>query len=59
MSIIREIIIKRLQGNLFSHLKMQPLFKNWKSSDLWRLSNEIFENNDRVINRFLDERSSL
>ncbi len=56
MSAIREAIIKKAQGKLFSHLKAQPLFKDWKSSDLWRLSNEIVENNDRAINRFLDEK---
>jgi hypothetical protein len=32
------------------------LFKDWKLSDLWRLSNEIVENNDRAYNRFLDEK---
>ena len=56
MSAIREAIIKRVQSKLFNHLKTQPLFQNWKSSDLWKLSNEIVENNDRAINRFLDEK---
>jgi len=56
MSAIRDAIIKRVQGKLFGYLKTQPLFKDWKSSDLWKLSNEIVENNDRAINRFLDEK---
>jgi hypothetical protein len=56
MSAIRDAIIKRGQGKLFGYLKTQPLFKDWKSSDLWKLSNEIVENNDRAINRFLDEK---
>ena len=56
MSAIREAIIKRVQGRLFSYLKTHSLFKDWKSSDLWRLSNELVENNDNAINRFLDEK---
>jgi hypothetical protein len=48
--------MKKAQGKIFNHLKAQPLFKDWKSSDLRRLSNEIVENNDRAINRFLDEK---
>jgi hypothetical protein len=56
MGAIRESIIKKAQGKLFNHLKAQPLFKDWKLSDLRRLSNEIVENNDRAYNRFLDEK---
>ncbi len=56
MSAIREAIVKKVQGRLFNYLKTQPLFKDWKSSDLWKLSNELVENNDSAINRFLDEK---
>jgi hypothetical protein len=56
MGAIRKAIIKKAQGKLFNNLKAQPLFKDWKLSDLWRLSNEIVENNDRAYNRFLDEK---
>jgi hypothetical protein len=56
MSAIREAIIKRVQSRLFNHLKTQPLFKDYKSSDLWQLSIEIVENNDSAINRFLDQK---
>ncbi len=56
MSAIREAIVKRVQGRLFNYLKTQPLFKDWKSSDLWKLSIELVENNDSAINRFLDEK---
>jgi hypothetical protein len=56
MSAIREAIVKRVQGRLFNYLKTQPLFKDWKTSDLWKLSVEIVENNDSAINRFLDQK---
>jgi hypothetical protein len=56
MSTIKEAITKRVQGKLFNHLKTQPLFKDWKSSDLWKPSNKVVENNDRAITGFLDEK---
>ncbi len=56
MSAIREAILKRVQNRLFAYLKSQPIFSDYKSSDLWKLSIEITENNDNAINRFLDEK---
>ncbi len=56
MSAVREAILKRVQGRLFNYLKTQPLFKDWKSSDLWNLSIEITDNNSRAINKLLDEK---
>ena len=56
MSAVREAILKRVQVRLFNYLKTQPLFKNWKSSDLWNLSIEITDNNSRAINKLLDEK---
>jgi hypothetical protein len=57
LSAIREAILQRLQGRLFGYLKMQPSFKGWKSSDLWRLSTELVENNDKAVNSFLNEKN--
>ncbi len=56
MSAIREAILKRVQNRLFAYLKSQTIFSDYKSSDLWKLSIEITENNDNAINRFLDEK---
>ncbi len=56
MSAIREAILKRAQSRLFNHLKTQQIFNDYKSSDLWKLSVEITENNSNAINRFLDEK---
>jgi len=57
MSAIREAILQRLQGRLFGYLKMQAAFKGWKSANLWRLSNELVENNNKAINSFLNEKN--
>jgi hypothetical protein len=56
MSAIREAIFKRVQSRLFNHLKTLQVFSDYKSSDLWKLSVEITENNSNAINRFLDEK---
>ena len=56
MSAIREAILKRVQSRLFNYLKTQQIFNDYKSSDLWKLSVEITENNSNAINRFLDEK---
>ncbi len=56
MSAIREAILKKVQNRLFNHLKTQPMFNEYKSSDLWKLSVEITENNSNAIEKFLDEK---
>jgi nucleoid-associated protein YejK len=56
MSAIREAILKRVQSRLFNYLKTQPIFNDYKSSDLWKLSVEITENNSNAIEKFLDEK---
>ena len=56
MSAIREAILKRVQSRLFNYLKTQQIFNDYKSSDLWKLSVEITENNSNAISRFLDEK---
>jgi hypothetical protein len=56
MSAIREAILKRVQSRLFNYLKTQPIFTDYKSSDLWKLSVEITENNGNAIEKFLDEK---
>ena len=56
MSAIREAIMKRVQSRLFNYLKTQPIFNDYKSSDLWKLSVEITENNSNAIEKFLDEK---
>jgi nucleoid-associated protein YejK len=56
MSAIREAMLKRVQSRLFNYLKTQPIFNDYKSSDLWKLSVEITENNSNAIEKFLDEK---
>jgi hypothetical protein len=56
MSAIRDVFLKKVQSRFFGYLKAQPMFKDYKSSDLWKLSTEIVETKSAAIDRFLDEK---